>query len=79
MAPVMAWSERAPVGTGRQGEATPSRLTTTLYDLIAALQEVEDADDALVVATIGHLLRAGRLTWCGPTHRPLGLSRPAAR
>src|SRR5262249_27431078 len=67
MAPVMAWSERALVGTGRQGEATPSRRTTTLYDLIATLQEVAEADDALVVGTIVHLLRSGRLTRCGPT------------
>ena len=67
MAPVMAWSERALVGTGRQGDATPSRRTTTLYDLIATLQEVAEADDALVVGTIVHLLRSGRLTRCGPT------------
>ena len=66
MAPVMAWSERALVGTGRQGDATPSRLTT-LYDLITTLQEVAEADDALVVGTIVHLLHSGRLTRCGPT------------
>src|SRR5262249_57026137 len=67
MAPVMAWSARALVGTGRPGDATPSRRTTTLYDLIATLQEVAEADDARVVGTLVHLLRSGRLTRCGPT------------
>jgi hypothetical protein len=44
----------------------PSRLTTTLYDLITAIQAVVDPDDdALVVATVVHLLRSGRLTWHG--------------
>jgi len=66
MAPVMVHGERAQGVMGMQGEATPSRLTTTLYDLIAALQEVGGADDALVVATVVHLLRSGRLAWSGP-------------
>ena len=59
-------------------EAMPSRVTTTLYHLVAALQEVAGADDAQVVATLVHLLRAGRLTWGGPARGPLGLSRHAA-
>jgi hypothetical protein len=44
--------------------ASPATLTTTLYDLIAALQEAAgpDADD-LVVATVLHLIDSGRLTW----------------
>ena len=78
MAPVVAYSAMATVGTGRQGEATPSRLTTTLYDLVAALREVAEADDAQVVATLVHLLRSGRLTWVGPARRPRGLSQRAA-
>lgn len=43
---------------------TPATLTTTLYDLIAAVQDVVDPNnDALVVATVQHMLRAGRATW----------------
>jgi hypothetical protein len=66
MAPMM---ERTTVATGATGmprAETPSHLTTTLYDLITALQDVvAPDDDALVVATVGHLLRSGRLTWDG--------------
>jgi hypothetical protein len=51
---------------GRRSEATPARLTTTLYDLMAMLQNVVNPkDDALVVATVAHLLQSGRLTWPG--------------
>jgi hypothetical protein len=54
---------------GRQQGRTPTRLTTTLYDLITALQEVTDTtNDALVVTTVARLMRAGRLTWCGKTN-----------
>jgi len=43
---------------------TPATLTTTLYDLIAAVQDVVDPhNDALVVATVQHMLCAGRATW----------------
>ena len=43
------------------GEA-PSRVTTTLYDVIAALQTVvEPEEDALVVAIVANWLRSGRL------------------
>jgi hypothetical protein len=49
-------------------DAAPATITTTLYDLIAALQEVVDpGEDALVVATVVSLLQAGRLTWHGST------------
>jgi len=47
---------------------TPPRLTTTLYDLITALQDVVGVNnDALVVANVVHLLRSGWLTWNGNT------------
>ena len=79
MAPVMERGELAQVGTGMQGEATPSCLTTTLYDLIAAMQDgLSPDDDALVVATVVHLLRSGRLTWLGKAREHLGQSRRAA-
>jgi hypothetical protein len=63
MSRVMEVGEMATVATGMQRVATPSRCTTTLYDLIAALQAtVGPDDDALVVATVAHLLRSGHLT-----------------
>ena len=45
---------------------TPATMTTTLYDLLAAVQSVVGPDDdALVVTTVLHMLRAGRATWRG--------------
>jgi len=42
--------------------AFPTSGTTTLYDVIAALQEVvEPGEDALVVAIVDAWLRSGRL------------------
>jgi hypothetical protein len=64
MAPMM---ERTTVATGATGmprAETPSHLTTTLYNLITALQDVvAPDDDTLVVAMVVHLLRSGRLLW----------------
>jgi hypothetical protein len=63
MSTVMEVGKMATVATGMQRVATPSRCTTTLYDLIAALQAtVGPDDDALVVAIMAHLLRSGCLT-----------------
>jgi hypothetical protein len=40
----------------------PTRVTTTLYNVMAALQAVvEPEDDALVVAMVAAWLRSGRL------------------
>ena len=76
---MMDLGEVAKVGIGMQGEATPSRLTTTLYDVIAAIQDVLSPDDgALVVTTVVHLLQSGRLTWLGKATQPLGQSRREA-
>jgi hypothetical protein len=48
----------------------PRRITTTLYDLISAVQtSVEPHDETLVVATVWHLLRTRRATW-GEAGRP---------
>ena len=53
MSAVMEPGEVTKVGTGMQGEAIPSCLTTTLYDVIVAIQDVLSPDDsALVVATV---------------------------
>ena len=60
-------------------EAT-SCLTTTLYDLIIALQEMVGADnDALVVGTVLDLLQSGRVTWHGQARESLDLPRREAR
>ena len=54
------------VGRGRPGAEKPSRLPITLADLITAFQNVVGPeDDRLVVATVRHLLRSGRLTGLG--------------
>ena len=43
--------------------ATPATVTTTLYDLIATMQDiVGPGNDRLVVATVVHMLSAGSLT-----------------
>ena len=46
----------------RSPEATPTRVTTTLYDVFAALQTVvEPEEDDVVVAIVAAWLRSGRL------------------
>lgn len=47
------------------GEETGlSCVSTTLYDLIAAMHDIVGSnDDTVVVATIDHLLRAGRIAF----------------
>ena len=66
MATVMDRGAVTPVGRGRPGAARPSRLPLTLADLITAIQDVVGPeDDGLVVATVRHLLRSGRLTGLG--------------
>jgi hypothetical protein len=42
----------------------PTRLNTTLYDVMSVLQAaVEPAKDDLVVAIIAHWIRSGRLSF----------------
>jgi hypothetical protein len=63
MSTMTAPSAAAAVATGRRPEAPPLCLSTTLYDLLTAIQDVvSPADDALVVATAVHLLQSRRLT-----------------
>ena len=46
----------------RRTAVAPTRVTTTLYDVIAALQTVgEPEEDDLVVAIVADWLRSGRL------------------
>jgi hypothetical protein len=46
----------------RSPEAASTRVTTTLYDVLAALQTVvEPEDDDVVVAIVAAWLRSGRL------------------
>jgi hypothetical protein len=60
---VMTPSKVEAVETGVQKAATPSYFTTTLYDVMTAIQDaVGPGDDARVVAIVVHLLRSGRLT-----------------
>jgi hypothetical protein len=71
MATVMDRGAVTPVGRGKPGAARPSSLPITLYDLIAAMQDVVSAeDDGLVVAAVRHLLRSGWLMRRGTGTRP---------
>ena len=80
MQTVMDPGEVATVATRGSGAATPLRLTTTLYALMAALQAVvAPDDDARVVATVMHLLRSRRLTWLGTDSMRRGPSRRQLR
>jgi hypothetical protein len=48
----------------------PTKITTTLYDLVAALNtEVEPADDYLVTAAVMHLINAGHARFVGSRQR----------
>jgi hypothetical protein len=79
MAPVMQEAEEARGTTGMPQGATPSCLTTTLYDLMTTLQDVVGTtNDALVVTTVVQLVRSGRLTWCGKPRAPLHQAGPEA-
>jgi hypothetical protein len=61
-------------------EATPARITTTLYELMATLQDAAGPDnDSLVVATMVRLLRSGRLTFPDQARAPLYQSRHELR
>jgi len=43
-------------------------IRTTLYDLIEALYaEMKSEEEALIVPTVMHLLRSGRITFLGTT------------
>jgi hypothetical protein len=74
MRTVMESCKREGVTSEVRGKESPSCITTTLYEFMAVLQDVVDPDnDRLVVATVVHLLRSGRLTlprmdsaWRGP-------------
>jgi hypothetical protein len=76
MATVMDGVEGAMVSRGRPGAARPSCRSSTLADLVAAIQDaVGPEGDRLVVATVRHLLRCGRLTYLGADITP----RPPSR
>jgi hypothetical protein len=52
----------ATVATSGGEDTAPATITTTLYDLIAALQEVaEPGEEGLVVPIVVSMLRAGRI------------------
>lgn len=60
-------SRHVPTAASRlRGTQAPIRLTTTLYDVMAALQTVTEPDqDNLAIAVILHWFRTGRLTFGG--------------
>jgi hypothetical protein len=75
-ATVMARRALTSVGKGRAGAERPSHPPFTLADLITAIQDVVGPqDDGLVVATVWHLLRSGRLMQMGGRTRKCTLPR----
>lgn len=62
MSAVMHAADIALRATAQPKDVTPC-IATTLYDVIAAIQDAANQDDALVVATMQHLLACGRVTW----------------
>jgi hypothetical protein len=73
MATVMVRRAVTSVDRGRPGAARPSHLPLTLANLITAVQDVVGSeDDRLVVDTVEHLLRSGRLigSWPEPGGAP---------
>src|SRR3989442_13312371 len=79
MAHVMESREGTIVATDGLVAARRPRLITTFYELFTALHAVVGPEgDALVVATVQHLLQSGRLTWYGEACGH-GARRPAAR
>jgi hypothetical protein len=66
MPAMMKPNEMEVIVKGVRKEETPARITATLYELIVAFQDVMGLDnDALVIATVVHLLRSGKLTFLG--------------
>ncbi|MBM3223670.1 MAG: hypothetical protein FJZ47_07720 [Candidatus Tectomicrobia bacterium] len=56
--------------TPAETTVAPARITTTLYDLVAALnEEVDPEDDALVTAAMVHLINANRARFAGSRKR----------
>jgi hypothetical protein len=65
MRTVMAFGQKESGTSQGQEDEAPSRLTTTLYDLMTVIQAVVGPDDTQVVRTVVHLLRSGQLTYPG--------------
>jgi len=63
--------EQTPYGTEMATTSTPTYITTTLYDLLAALQTVgEPEEDEIIVALVALWVRTGRLTFGKRGHEP---------
>lgn len=66
------------IAPGEMKADTPTCLTTTLYDLMAALHDVvAPHEDALVVALVALWLRTGRITLRGAAGSRRRLRRSA--
>lgn len=64
--------EQATLGTDMATKA-PTYITTTLYELMAALQTVgEPSEDELIVALVTFWVHTGRITFCRDSTRKRG-------
>ena len=62
--------EQTPFGTTIATPRAPTSITTTLYELMAALQSVGEPDeDELIVAIVALWVYTGRITFCGSSTR----------
>ena len=67
------------IAPGEMKTDAPTCLTTTLYDLMAALHDVvAPHEDALVVALVARWLQTGRITFRGEAGSRRRLRRRAA-
>ena len=59
----------AVLDSARPQASAPKAITTTLFEVIEAMQEVADSqDEGLIVATVMDLLRSGKVTFLHPRH-----------
>ena len=65
--------EQATLGTDIATPGAPAYITTTLYELMAALQTVGEPDeDELLVAIVDFWVHTGRITFCRGSTRERG-------
>jgi hypothetical protein len=65
----------ATLETRKEQEEEPPLITTTLYDLIEALQDEAGCEDDLIVASVMEIFRTGRIAFLRQV-RPLWPFRP---
>ena len=60
---IMKATNTTAIAVSTVGPQARTYLTTTLYDLISAIQSLVESNDDLVVTMMQHLLDSGYVTW----------------